>query len=110
MQGDLSLSRAFVGLKTLLTFCGDKNKLFWIEWYQVKVSIAEPELRDPSKGKHVHKEFIIVFDMLSLLPQFRGADHSIVLQEGTNSISVRPYQYPQYQKEEINRPVGEILR
>lgn len=79
MQGDPSLSRALVGLKILLIFCGNEDQLFWIECYQVEVSTAEPELRNSSKVKHVLEEFAKVFDMSSLLPPFLKADHSIVL-------------------------------
>lgn len=43
------------------------------------------------------------------LPPKRWIDHHIQLKEGENPISVRPYRYPQVQKEEIGRLVQEML-
>lgn len=39
----------------------------------------------------------------------RGMAHSIALQSGVGPISVRPYRYPQYQKDEIERQVKSML-
>lgn len=36
-------------------------------------------------------------------------DHAIILKEGTSTINVRPYRYPQAQKFEIKRLVQEML-
>lgn len=43
------------------------------------------------------------------LPPQRAHDHSILLQEGVQLVSVRPYRYPFYQKEEIDKIVRELL-
>lgn len=43
------------------------------------------------------------------LPPHRAHDHAITLQEGAQQVSVRPYRYPFYQKEEIERIMKELL-
>lgn len=48
--------------------------------------------------------------MPSGLPPKRIKKHQIILKEGSNPISVRPYRYPQIQKEEIKRLVIDMLQ
>ena len=43
-----------------------------------------------------------------LLPDW-GREHAIVLKEGVEAINVRPYHYPQIQKDEIERLVAKML-
>lgn len=46
-----------------------------------------------------------VFDEPMGLPAVRSHDHAIILKEDTSPISVRPYRYPFFQKEEIEKIV-----
>lgn len=48
--------------------------------------------------------------MPSGLPPKRGCEHSIVLKEGVNPVSVRPYRYPQSQKDEIEHLVHDMMQ
>jgi len=50
-----------------------------------------------------------IFQEPNGLPPHRAHDHAITLQEGAQPVSVRPYRYPFYQKEEIERIVKELL-
>ncbi|GKA93150.1 ty3-gypsy retrotransposon protein [Tanacetum coccineum] len=50
-----------------------------------------------------------VFSMPAGLPPSRDHEHAIVLKHGTEPINVRPYRYPQLQKDEIERLVGEMI-
>lgn len=52
----------------------------------------------------LHK-FYGVFQEPKGIPPLRGVSHGITLQPESSIISVRPYQYPQYQKDEIKRQV-----
>lgn len=47
-------------------------------------------------------------DSSMLLPQ-RNHDHAIPLQDNCGPVSIRPYRYPHYQKEEIEKMVKELL-
>lgn len=53
-----------------------------------------------------HKE---VFYSPSGLPPYRGHEHAILLKEGCDPVSVRPYIYPQIQKNEIENLIQDML-
>lgn len=44
------------------------------------------------------------------LPPNRGHEHSIMLKEGSNPVSVRSYRYPQCQKDEVERLIQKMLQ
>ena len=44
------------------------------------------------------------------LPPILSKQHQITLKNGSNPINVRPYRYPQIQKEEIERLVADMLQ
>lgn len=67
----------------------------------------------PQPGSQLQRllgEFCDVFQVPSGLPTPRAHDHQIPLMEGTRPISVRPYRYPYYQKNEIEKLVKEMLQ
>ena len=55
-------------------------------------------------------EFRNVFQLPYGLPPKRTHDHQIPLEPNTKLVSVRPYQYPYYQKNEIEKMVKELLQ
>lgn len=57
----------------------------------------------------VLNEFEMIFHLHDSLPPKRSRQHSICLKEGTTPISVQPYNYPQIQKDEIERLVRKML-
>lgn len=63
----------------------------------------------PSYLEHVLVDFQDVFGEITALPPPRLHDHAINLREGTSPVSLRPYRYPQIQKDEIERMVREML-
>ncbi|KAI5407215.1 hypothetical protein KIW84_053460 [Lathyrus oleraceus] len=69
-------------------------------------SVTTKELEDPVMTAHresVLQEFQEVFETPTELPPFRGIhDHQIVLKEGSNPVSLRPYRYPPAQKDIID--------
>ncbi|KAF5454428.1 hypothetical protein F2P56_024094 [Juglans regia] len=54
--------------------------------------------------------FCEVFNESQGLPPPRNHDHHIILKEGTQPITNRPYRYPHYQKIEIENIVAELLK
>lgn len=55
-------------------------------------------------------EFGGLFEEPKGLPPHRSCDHKIILKDGTQPISTRPYRYPFYQKTEIEKLVAEMLK
>ncbi|KAJ4757403.1 polyprotein [Rhynchospora pubera] len=55
-------------------------------------------------------EFSEVFTEPSTLPPPRAIDHCIPLHPNIEAVNVRPYRYPYFQKNEIERQVSELLK
>jgi hypothetical protein len=56
------------------------------------------------------REFSNLFDKPCGLPLIRSHDHQIVLTIGSGPTNVRPYRYPHYQKNEIEKIVLGLLQ
>jgi hypothetical protein len=56
------------------------------------------------------KEFKDVFQVPTELPPSISHDHAIILKEGEQPISVKPYRYPFFQKEKIEKIVKRLLQ
>jgi hypothetical protein len=66
-----------------------------------------PDLLGPLSS--ILQEYEDVFQEPKGLPPAWSHDHSITLQPGAQPVSVQPYKYPYYQKEEIEKIVKELL-
>ena len=51
-----------------------------------------------------------IFEIPTGLPPPRSKEHSIPLHLGTSPISMRPYRYPQRQKNEVGKLVAEMFQ
>lgn len=60
--------------------------------------------------KPILKQHSGVFQLPPGLPPNRGHEHAINLKEGTDPISVRPYSYPQLQKDEIEALIRDMMK
>ncbi|XP_016172540.1 uncharacterized protein LOC107614929 [Arachis ipaensis] len=70
---------------------------------------ATPEQQD-QQVQQVLEEYQEVFQERTELPPPREIEHQIHLQQGADPVNVRPYRYPHYQKEEIEKLVEEMLQ
>ena len=62
-----------------------------------------------SKEEALLKEFGDLFEEPKGLPPSRSHDHAIILHASSRLACVRPYRYPYFQKEKIERIVKELL-
>ncbi|XP_042946164.1 uncharacterized protein LOC122279545 [Carya illinoinensis] len=63
----------------------------------------------PSNIQNLLNLYTDIFATPKGLPPNHSHDHSITLQPSTTPISVRPYRYPYFQKDEIEKIVKELL-
>ena len=63
----------------------------------------------PEALQGILQGFPLVFDMPRDLPPQRSKEHQIELKAGSEPPNIRPYRYPQFQKEEIERLVADML-
>ena len=63
----------------------------------------------PKQVSDLLSEFGSIFAAPVDLPPLKGHDHQITLKEGAQAICQRPYRYPYYQKNEIEKIVKELL-
>ncbi|XP_062104283.1 uncharacterized protein LOC133815460 [Humulus lupulus] len=61
------------------------------------------------EGKGILTQYAGVFDEPKRLPPYRAVDHIIFLQPGSIPVNVRPYRYPYFQKDVIEKLVKEMM-
>ena len=64
----------------------------------------------PTEVQEILNRFSKIFEEPRELPPCRTVDHHIHLLVGAEPVSVRPYKYPRFQKEEIEKLVEEMLQ
>lgn len=111
--GDPSLVRAQISLKAMIRTLRKEGGGYWIECNQMD-SLQDRKGKKPievipSSLAAVVQQHQSVFQEPTGLPPIRGHEHAIILKEGSNPVSVRPYRYPQCQKNEIERLIAEML-
>lgn len=75
-----------------------------------KENLADKMEETPTALQEVLQKFWHVFHMPAGLPPLQSHEHHITLKNGSNPVNVRPYRYPQVQKEEIERLVANMLQ
>ena len=113
LKGDPSLGRTKISLKAMIRTLQKEGGGYLVEFNQMSSDPHENDELDmgqaPSILHGVLQEFKHVFNMPLGLPPKRTYDHAIVLKEGTDPISLRPYRYPQGQKNEIESLITDML-
>ena len=107
--GDPSLCRSKLSFKAM-----EKSLKLNEEWYLVELKDLDAQKlchpgEDTESIRRLLFEYEDVFNMPIGLPPTREHEHAINLREGTAPVSVRPYRYPQVQKDEIEKLVREML-
>ncbi|XP_042946134.1 uncharacterized protein LOC122279514 [Carya illinoinensis] len=90
------------------TLKGNSAKGVWVQFLEGKNSEANGSI--PVAVQGILDQFQPVFEEPSGLPPPRSHDHKITLLPGSKPTCVRPYRYPYYQKEEIEKLVVQMLR
>lgn len=83
------------------------GRVYALQLYKVEMR-PHLELNDP-QIQQVLADYEGAFTEPKGLPPRRRHDHCILLHEETNSINVRPYRYPYFQKTEIEKIVRDLL-
>ncbi|KAL4567338.1 hypothetical protein LXL04_022921 [Taraxacum kok-saghyz] len=110
LKGDPSLECSRVTLKNMIRTLRHTKEGYVVQLNQV-AGVAEQvsEGGSPEFLRSLLQEYQDVFQMPEGLPPSRGREHAIRLREGVDPVSVRPYRYPQFQKEEISKLTTEML-
>lgn len=109
LQVDPGLCKYHISLKAMMRAiqCGGQGML--IELGSLSMDNETEGSPVPYSIQAILLQFESVFHMPEGLPPNREKEHATVLQEGTSPINVRPYRYPQAQKDKIERLVREML-
>lgn len=109
MKGDPSLCKTQASWKAMLKALHNEGEGYVIS-YQAENEDKErnAEMTD-CPLKEVLNDFEDLFREPDDLPSKGECDHAITLKEGASIPNIRPYRYPYYQKNEIERFVKEML-
>lgn len=106
LQGDTWLGRSCIFLKAMLRNLKKEGSGYLVEFNylhtpaEVQKADEEGVKQSPDFLREVLSKYNQVFEMPLGLPPKRNLEHAIVLQEGANPVSIRPYRHPQIQKGE----------
>ncbi|CAJ2638342.1 unnamed protein product [Trifolium pratense] len=109
IQGDPTMCNSQATWKTMIKALSDEGMGFYIHTVSGDATEAV-EGGDMSEWGKVINEFTTVFNMPSGLPPIREHDHAILLKPDANIPNLRPYRYPYYQKNEIEKIVKEMMQ
>lgn len=109
LKGEPSLPRAVASFKSVVKALHDKGQGFLID-YQPLIGETESTMTETEWIAGVLDEFSEVFQEPTGLPPSRRQDHAIVLKEGAEIPNIRPYRYPHYQNNEIEKLVNDMLK
>ena len=115
IQGDPTLFKSQVSLHSLVRALKRGKQGILLELKTMTATDKEEMTTStshslPSSRRQMLLDFQDIFEAPTGLPPSRSKEHAINLQPGTTSILVRPYRYPQLQKNEIERLVIDMLQ
>lgn len=107
LQG-LASSTTLVSCHVMTKLLQKESEAMLIQLQSVSEGSVHKGLMD-SRLEELLKKYSEVFQAPIQLPPKRTHDHNIELFPNTSTVSVRPYRYPHFQKEEIEKIVSELL-
>lgn len=116
LQGDASLGRSGITLKAMMRTLRKEGQGYLVELNYLGgtqregMGTANDMESVPTFLAPLVRQHKSVFHLPKGLPPQRSQDHSIVLKTGTDPVNVRPYRYPQVQKDEIENLVRDMLK
>ncbi|PKU62676.1 RNA-directed DNA polymerase [Dendrobium catenatum] len=109
IQGDSGLTKAGVSLKSLIKTIQEEGEGYLVELHSLEGASREEGGDIPLSVQPLIQEFEEVFQPPLGFPPPREQEHAIILREGVSPVNVRPYRYPQFQKDEIEKLIREML-
>ncbi|KFK24528.1 hypothetical protein AALP_AAs46225U000100, partial [Arabis alpina] len=111
LQGDAGLCCAPISLKALWKSLADQGQGVLVEYCGLQAELHTQRRREqlPHQLLTVLEQFARVFEDPQGLPPSRGKEHNIVLEPNAKPVSVRPFRYPQAQREEVEKQVASML-
>lgn len=108
LQGELKPATSVVGCKVMTRLLRKEREDMLIQIIP-NVPTSNSIAEGGTQIRELLYEYADIFQNPTHLPPTRQHDHMIELLPHTAPISVRPYRYPHYQKEEIEKIVNELL-
>lgn len=97
LRGDPSLGVTQISLKAMERILRKEKQGVWVEFNEIQTE-NKPSPIPPGCLQSLLNKFKSLFLEPKQLPPNRTHDYAIILKEGTNPVSVKPYRYPQIQK------------
>ena len=113
LKGDPALGRSLISLKSMLKTIKREDQGFLVEFNSLVGTASPPDQGEPVVPPFLQQtleQYKAVFELPAGLPPSRGHEHAIILKEGTDPVSVRPYRYSQAQKDEIESLIHDMLK
>ncbi|KAL8118331.1 hypothetical protein AgCh_016023 [Apium graveolens] len=115
LKGDPSLGRTMISFKAMMKTIQKGGDGYLVECNHLAATgehkgLKRGEDNMPPYLKPILKQHSEVFRLPPGLPPNRGHEHAINLKDGTDPISVRPYRYPQSQKDEIEALIRDMMK
>ncbi|XP_024199975.1 uncharacterized protein LOC112203212 [Rosa chinensis] len=107
-QGLTSGDTTMVNWSTMSKILKQEKQAMFIQLLAVAGQESNQTALHPQIATLISK-FSYLFDKPTSLPPHRLHDHRIELLPGSTPVSVRPYRYPQFQKNEVEKICNELL-
>lgn len=107
LQGDPTLGTSLVSLKSLERELRRERQGVLVEFSNTEVEGGTRSI--PEFLQQVLGRFQDIFREPTGLPPPRHLEHQIILKDGSAPVNVRPYRYPHFQKDEIERMIRDML-